>query len=288
MKPNWNGSYYQNWLRRKQHRHAEKVEDGEPERPVGDDVQTAHFEGCEFRVLNRPGPPGLPKTRLPLRPSAGRRSFRLPGHASSEGGESSSAHETDEEFGSFLQICQAVGERGGDTHDGQQGGGQGGQQGGGQSNDDDPKITGAGTVSSSGIGGKSSSRSPSEELALALTNRLYRLAGQPASTSSSPFELQLATMAAYVKGGPPYREGALRRLSGVKSLLLEASKTIQVSPRAELTTEMRDRFALLPLQLLACDRPRTESQRQIAVDRLRTAAKGKLTPDHHQAGKAGK
>jgi hypothetical protein len=84
--------------------------------------------------------------------------------------------------------------------------------------------------------------------------------------------LRLAAMAAYIDAqaaaGAP---GAFSTLSRVKAVLMDHVTTARAAAASPAGARARNRWALLPLELLVCDKPRTGGQRQLAVERLRAA-----------------
>lgn len=81
--------------------------------------------------------------------------------------------------------------------------------------------------------------------------------------------LRLAAMAAYIDAQAA--PGALSTLARVKAVLLEHVTTARAAAASPAGARARNRWALLPLELLVCDKPRTAGQRRLAVERLRAA-----------------
>ena len=81
--------------------------------------------------------------------------------------------------------------------------------------------------------------------------------------------LRLAAMAAYIDAQAA--PGALGTLARVKEVLMEHVTTSRAAAASPAGIRSRNQWALLPLELLVCDKPRTGGQRQLAVERLRAA-----------------
>jgi hypothetical protein len=81
--------------------------------------------------------------------------------------------------------------------------------------------------------------------------------------------LRLAAMAAYIDAQAT--PGALATLAGVKEVLLTQAVTARAAAASPAGARARNQWALLPLELLVCDKPRTGGQRRLAVERLQAA-----------------
>jgi hypothetical protein len=81
--------------------------------------------------------------------------------------------------------------------------------------------------------------------------------------------LRLAAMAAYIDAHPA--PGALATLAGVKEVLMTHVVTARAAAASPAGARSRNQWALLPLELLVCDKPRTGGQRRLAVERLQAA-----------------
>ena len=81
--------------------------------------------------------------------------------------------------------------------------------------------------------------------------------------------LRLAAMAAYIDA--QVEPGALATLAGVKEVLMTHVVTARAAAASPAGARSRNQWALLPLELLVCDKPRTVGQRQLAVERLQAA-----------------
>lgn len=81
--------------------------------------------------------------------------------------------------------------------------------------------------------------------------------------------LRLAAMAAYIDAQAA--PGALATLAGVKEVLMTHVVTSRAAAASPAGARARNQWALLPLELLVCDKPRTGGQRRLAVERLQAA-----------------
>jgi hypothetical protein len=171
------------------------------------------------------------------------------------------------------------GQSGGHSGSGQSGGQGSGQQGGQSQQGMAGRFRGAqrmATASASSLSGGQASELVAFRNALAGMDSPERRArhlaeamvalSKPGPALLNNDAMMMLLMAAYIES--THEPGSLSTLAKVKQVLVELGPTLTGAlppgPRE------RNRLALLPLKLLVCDRQRTEAQRQVAVERLRS------------------